>query len=1105
MLHGNESLKLAMPGHVQESTSQSSSSRRPFSMISRGEMTPPLTPALSTEDLTRKQSTDTPTFPTYLRAVYPFHPPCDLDSDTITLPLNQGNIILIHSIHSNGWADGTLLDTAHRGWLPTNYCEEFDSEPLRTLLNALTTFWDSASEGGEGMITMIHGHNLTQGLVAGVRCLLAETECLTRDQALLCKTYGHSGLRKYRKALLFDLSEAVKFFKTCEPTPNGAFLAEDDLNQLVLKTFKVIVRAVKFHDVWSQQAEVSDHSRILREMPVPPTPPSETTSFSYTQDDFELVETTPRITPLEDDVEPQQPIQKQSVLPRRDSSLRPSLQSPDCLYHRISWSKPAGQQNNRLASTRLISTNDGFLSYLAIFLSIHLTTQTSTEVLVATQQAVNAGRALLTVVEAVWDRGLCKSESLQHARDKMYKKITRLVHAAQRIFSSPDHDDSELNTRKHLSQSALSCVKGATECVTATRAALEVIGDFEFETIEEEKTDEEESCDASDYTIVQDFPLPPEHKPQDSPALEEEEDQSTPTHQSTIKSVNIPSSRLSVSSILQPPPSLTDCSSVGDASPLSPVSVHTQSYPRRIVNLDAQPDNSPTDSDANLNQSWSSSTLNRSQSSTTLTDSTYSLDPSSCDDDLEEQVKRTTHAHELLFNREGLVSGGTLPALVERLTTSDARPDHVFFSSFFLTFRLFTTPEAFARALVQRYHYIEGYKTSTAVVRLRVYNVFKIWMESNWRHESDDSALLTIRNFAQDDLVLAYPSASSRLLELVLSASGERTPRGLTTKASVEQFSRLTTPKDAAVPMTMMNKHQTALLKTWQEGIAKPCVTDFDPLEIARQLTIKASALFCSIQPEELLATEWTKKSSSQATNVRAMSTLSTDLTNLVADDVLQHDDHAKRAKVIKHWIKVASKCLELNNYDSLMAIVCSLNSTPVLRLKKTWESIGSKTKAAFEQLTSVVDVSKNYTNLRQRLATLVTPTLPFLGVYLTDLTFVEAGNAGTRNLPGFTSSAPVTAINFDKYAKTAKIVFELQRFQTPYALQEIPEFQAWLQEQLDQVRCSMDTGSSPVTKLYRRSCVLEPRASSVSRSTATTRVPQLTRTQSDFLSTYFK
>ena len=254
-------------------------------------------------------------------------------------------------------------------------------------------------------------------------------------------------------------------------------------------------------------------------------------------------------------------------------------------------------------------------------------------------------------------------------------------------------------------------------------------------------------------------------------------------------------------------------------------------------------------------------------------------------------------------------------------------------------------------------------------------------------------------------------------------------------------------------------------------GGSNVSILDFDPLELARQITIKESAIFCSILPEELIATEWMKRSGSLAVNVRAMSTLSTDLANLVADSILQLEEPKKRATLIKQWIKIANKCLELKNYDSLMAVICALNSSTIARLKRTWELVSQKTKAILEELKQIVDVSRNYVVLRQRLQSHPPPCLPFVGIYLTDLTFVDHGNQTTRQLN--TEEGSLSVINFDKHVKTAKIISELQRFQIPYRLTEVPELQAWMQDQLVRVR---STGEKSFQQYYRRSLFLEPR-----------------------------
>lgn len=446
---------------------------------------------------------------------------------------------------------------------------------------------------------------------------------------------------------------------------------------------------------------------------------------------------------------------------------------------------------------------------------------------------------------------------------------------------------------------------------------------------------------------------------------------------------------------------------------------------------------------------------------------------------LEEQVLEKTFAHELIYNKEGQITGGSLPALIEKLTTHDTTPDATFVTTFYLTFRLFTTSCEFAQSLIDRFEYIGESPSICMPVRLRVYNVFKGWLESHWQCESDSPALNIINDFATGKLGAILPAAGRRLVELAVKVSeaqlGALVPRLVSslgkTSTSVTVFSAV----DSQIPSPNVTKSQLNALRSARNG-GYPCsILDFDPLELARQFTIIESRIFCSIGPEELLALEWTKKTDSRAVNVKAMSTLSTDLANLVADTVLQLEDAKKRAVVIKQWVKIGMKCLELNNYDSLMAIICSLNSSMVLRLKKTWDLVSAKTKARLEELKAVVDVGKNYAVLRQRLQNHIAPCIPFVGIYLTDLTFVDVGNQTTRQLPGDPSSNGMakSVINFDKHMKTAKIIGQLQRFQVPYRLAAVPEMQDWMENQIQRMRSS---DQANVQSYYRRSLLLEPR-----------------------------
>ena len=166
-----------------------------------------------------------------------------------------------------------------------------------------------------------------------------------------------------------------------------------------------------------------------------------------------------------------------------------------------------------------------------------------------------------------------------------------------------------------------------------------------------------------------------------------------------------------------------------------------------------------------------------------------------------------------------------------------------------------------------------------------------------------------------------------------------------------------------------------------------------------------------------------------------------------------------------------------------------------VTRLKRTWEIVSVRTKARLEELRAIVDVSRNYAILRQRLANHVAPCIPFVGMYLTDLTFIDVGNKNTRQLPEEDGKEGATVINFAKHMQTAKIIGQLQRFQVPYRLAAVPEMQDWMQAQIQRVRNSDD---SNIQNYYRRSLILEPRESHPARAYTSADAPPILATNRD-------
>ncbi|GAB1204536.1 hypothetical protein APSETT445_003192 [Aspergillus pseudonomiae] len=1047
------------------------------------------------------EQTETPraVFPNYLRAFYPFHPSGDVSPATITLPLDQGDVILVHSVHTNGWADGTLLDTGARGWLPTNYCEAYDQLPMRPLLKALTDFWDIIQGGCGFPLREFCNQDTVKGLIAGEK-----SECLTRDSVLV---RSHDGLRRNRKALLADLSSLVRTTKKCQEMPSSTNGTEDEvymMDEMLLKAFRIVTRGVRFLDIWTEEVGLS---RTIAELgqathfDIPPTPMSETfaSEADTERGESRLLNRSrldmSRASNRTDTMESQshRPV---SVLTKRIS-------------HRVSCSAPAAAARNpNLASERLNTTYDAFLGVLGSFIGLHLQSRSSTELVVTTEQAVRSCRGLLTVVEAVCEHDPQGCGLLEQARDTMYDRLSELVYAARDAFRPAHSADDELifmpDEGKRLVDAATDCVRGAGNCLAKARWMLEQSGDFELETMSQDSSAVNDlqstpiprrtgslAGDQKDVSLRLPPPpleIPVKKNPRDSTSTPGLTDAATPSSFNS-RALATPTTDITdhPTAMLSTSPDKTSVSLMQDAHVADSIQCR-DSHPRSEVSESFGRGITSTGSSFTYNSHLRDSEMSGvSQTSTRATSpdicNSYqapslhgSLSHSTLAEENEEteaNILEKTFAHELIF-KDGQVMGGSLRALVEKLTAHGSTPDAMFVSAFYLTFRLFATPMEFADTLVDRFIYIGDTPHAAGPVRLRVYNVLKGWLESHWRHDCDNVALDFIMHFANTTLMQNLPSAGKRLAELaekVSAVHGPVVPRLVSSMGKTNTATAQYVHPDAPLPPPILGKKENNLLRQWKNAEGSLSILDFDPMELARQFTIKESRIFCSILPEELLATEWMKKSASLAVNVRAMSTLSTDLAHLVADSILQLEEPKKRAATIKHWVKIANKCLELDNYDTLMAIICSLNSSMISRLKRTWEIVSQKTKTTLESLRGIVDVSRNYAVLRQRLQNRIPPCLPFVGTYLTDLTFVDHGNQPLRSLP--TEDGEMAVINFDKHMKTAKIISELQRFQIPYRLTEVPELQAWMQNELIRVRSS---GEKSMQTFYRRSLVLEPR-----------------------------
>lgn len=127
------------------------------------------------------------------------------------------------------------------------------------------------------------------------------------------------------------------------------------------------------------------------------------------------------------------------------------------------------------------------------------------------------------------------------------------------------------------------------------------------------------------------------------------------------------------------------------------------------------------------------------------------------------------------------------------------------------------------------------------------------------------------------------------------------------------------------------------------------------------------------------------------------------------------------RAEVICFFIKVSRKLLDLNNLHSCYAIVSALTSAPIYRLSRTWTHVSRKERSAFDRLTGLFNDDSNFENLRNHLSQTMAPAIPYLGVFLRDLVFVDIAHPA--------SAGHVDALSL-RNVKMGRILHSVMKYQ---------------------------------------------------------------------------
>lgn len=199
---------------------------------------------------------------------------------------------------------------------------------------------------------------------------------------------------------------------------------------------------------------------------------------------------------------------------------------------------------------------------------------------------------------------------------------------------------------------------------------------------------------------------------------------------------------------------------------------------------------------------------------------------------------------------------------------------------------------------------------------------------------------------------------------------------------------------------------------------------NFKPDTFAQQLTLLQSNLFAKIEPHELLY--WLKGEREHrermAPNLDAFIKFSNRLTLWVATEIVSAATPKECVAVLKKMVLVGQYCLKYKNYQALLEIIVGgLGHFAVLRLE-AWNLMLPKYSEMRDKLAAIVSNTQNWKNYRPLIENETQPFLPYVGLFLADMTFiVDATKSHTED----------GRINWKKMAKIASYCAKVVKIQT--------------------------------------------------------------------------
>jgi len=437
--------------------------------------------------------------------------------------------------------------------------------------------------------------------------------------------------------------------------------------------------------------------------------------------------------------------------------------------------------------------------------------------------------------------------------------------------------------------------------------------------------------------------------------------------------------------------------------------------------------------------------------------------------------------------RVRFVKAGTLEKLVESLASDTGELESTYINVFLATYRTFASAKQVLNLLTERYEQLGELASPERVEQYRrtLRQALHVWLDQfpeDYREPPNFPCLSHLESFCRRIM----PGSE-------LDNKVQRKAPIIRKESAMKNSSLIQQLLDSSRPSPNRYSSRSHSLPSFSFPPYTD-ILDIPTKHFAHQITAMDNELFKRVIPHQCLGSVWSRRDKSRdrdaATVVATIEQFNAVSYRVISTVLIDSDaKNSARARVISAWIDIAQELRVLKNFSSLKAIVSGLQSNPVFRLKKAWQSVPKEKLEVFEELARIFSESNNAEAQRELLVREGTArfadtvgendhhlqkmlqkhqensraisygTIPYLGTFLTDLTMIDTA------IPDIVSQG---LINFDKRRKEFEVLAQIKLLQgaaNAYTIEPDPRFGRWFESVL-----IMDENEA-----HELSCQIEP------------------------------